>query len=411
MVVESANGKNMKTICIAGKNELAVGALQYLNDNYPNFNYCVIPNKTDDGITGWQPSLIFHAKSLKINVVSLQEVYSIEDLIFLSLEFDSLIKPSLFKSTSLFNIHFSALPKYKGMYTSVLPILYGETSSGVTLHIIDKSIDTGDIIDQMIFPINDKITCKELYHIYLEYGFKLFRKNIKSLLEDKYSSSKQSYQNSSYFSKKSIDFSNIQIDLNKTAFEIHNQFRAFIFRDYQLPIYNEWEIYKTEITQSLSELKPGTLLYEDDTHFLLSTIDYQIKLYKDYYNILWEACEKGKYEIVASIIKYIPDINLRNKKGRNALILSVYNNHPEIAELLINYSPNNSGDIDSSDYTGTTVIMYALSCYKKTGDDTILKLILSYSPNLYRKDETGNSFFDYAENVVEVINLLNLPKL
>jgi methionyl-tRNA formyltransferase len=398
----------MKTICIAGKNEIAVNALKYLKDNYPNFNYSVILNKTEDGITGWQPSLSFTAKKLKVKEVSLAEVYDIEDLIFLSLEFDLLIKPSLFKSKSLFNIHFSALPKFKGMYTSVLPILYAETSSGVTLHKIDIGIDTGDIIDQIIFPINDNTTCKDLYQHYLDNSLVLLKKNVKSLIENNYSSSKQNSQQSSYFSKKSIDFSDIKIDLNKTAFEIHNQFRAFTFREYQLPKYNDWNIFKTKITQTKNEFKPGNLLHEDDSHFLLSTIDYNIILFKDYYDILWESCRDGSYETVASVIKHIPDINLRNKKGWNALILSVYNNHPKISELLINYSPNNSGDIDSSNYKGTTVIMYALSCYKNTGDDTTLKLILSNSPDLHRKDETGRNIFDYAENDDNILNLLNM---
>jgi len=319
-----------------------------------------------------------------------------------------LIKPSLFKSKSLFNIHFSALPKFKGMYTSVLPILYAETSSGVTLHKIDIGIDTGDIIDQIIFPINDNTTCKDLYQHYLDNSLVLLKKNVKSLIENNYSSSKQNSQQSSYFSKKSIDFSDIKIDLNKTAFEIHNQFRAFTFREYQLPKYNDWNIFKTKITQTKNEFKPGNLLHEDDSHFLLSTIDYNIILFKDYYDILWESCRDGSYETVASVIKHIPDINLRNKKGWNALILSVYNNHPKISELLINYSPNNSGDIDSSNYKGTTVIMYALSCYKNTGDDTTLKLILSNSPDLHRKDETGRNIFDYAENDDNILNLLNM---
>jgi methionyl-tRNA formyltransferase len=396
----------MKTICIAGKNEIAVNALNYLKDSYPDFNYLVITNKTDDGINNWQPSLSFTAKKLNIKEVTLPEVYNIEDLIFLSLEFDLLIKPSLFKSTSLFNIHFSALPKFKGMYTSVLPILFAETSSGVTLHKIDKGIDTGDIIDQIIFPVNDRTTCKDLYQLYLENSFVLFKKNIKSIIENNYLSSSQNYQQSSYFSKKSIDFSDVRIDLNKTAFEIHNQFRAFTFREYQLPKYKDWNIYKTKITQTKSEFKSGTIIHEDDNNFILSTVDYNIILYKDYYDILWESCRDGLYKQVASVLKHIPNINLRNKKGWNALIISVYNNHPKVAELLINYSPNNSGDIDSSNYKGTTVIMYAFSCYKNTSDDTMLRLILSYSPDLYKRDETGRNIFDYAENDDRVLNLL-----
>ena len=97
---------------------------------------------------------------------------------------------------------------------------------------------------------------------------------------------------------------------------------------------------------------------------------------------------------------------MRNKNGWNALILAVYNNHPRIAELLINYSPKNIKDIDSCNYKGTTLIMYAFSCYKNTGDDTMLKLILSYSPDLNKKDENGLNIFDYVNNEVNILNLL-----
>lgn len=71
-----------------------------------------------------------------------------DDLIFISLEFDKIVNPDLFKDARLYNIHFSLLPSYKGMYTSAIPILNGEEMVGVTFHEIDKGIDTGNIIAQ-----------------------------------------------------------------------------------------------------------------------------------------------------------------------------------------------------------------------------------------------------------------------
>jgi hypothetical protein len=50
--------------------------------------------------------------------------------------------------------------------------------------------------------------------------------------------------------------------------------------------------------------------------------------------------------------------------------------------------------------------MFALSCYKNTGDDTMLKILLPYSPNLNKKDETGCNIFDYAKNDFKVLKLL-----
>jgi len=236
------------TICIAGKNEIAVKAIEYLlNDLKINKNNLLIcSNKTDDGKDDWQPSLKKKAIEKEIKDVKLSKLYSINNLLFISLEYDQLIKPQNFNSNNLFNIHFSLLPKYKGMYTSVFPILKGDHESGVTLHKIDDSIDTGDIISQLSFEITLKDTCRILYLKYLEYGFKLFKINIPNLIENNYISVPQCAANSTYNSKNSIDFSKVKINLNKTSFEIHNQIRSIIFEEYQFPI-----VYKNEIIHSI----------------------------------------------------------------------------------------------------------------------------------------------------------------
>ena len=252
----------METICIAGKNDIAVRALYFLYDHYPHYRYCVVPNQTDDGVNRWQPSLKFHAGKLGVEVVTLPDLYPQKDLIFLSLEFDSIIKPERFQSNRLHNIHFSALPKFKGMYTSVHPILCGESYSGVTLHLIDAGIDTGDIIDQVVFPIDVYTTARDLYMLYLKHSFPLLTRNLDDILQNTFRAEKQAPLESSYYSKKSIDFSNIRIDLNKTGFEISKQFRAFTFQEYQLPHFGGWAIYKTELTLEKSPAKPGTVIQE-----------------------------------------------------------------------------------------------------------------------------------------------------
>jgi len=224
-------------ICIAGKNAIAVNAVNYIIENniIDTRNLFVLPNKNDHGNDEWQPSLKKYAKTRRLRIIDQCDLYEYVDLIFFSLEYDKIILPKNFRSMKLFNIHFSLLPKYKGMYTSVLPILNGETRSGVTLHKIDEGIDTGDIIDQTSFDIEISENASDLYNKYLIYGFELFKNNINKLITNNYFSIKQSQLNSSYFSKGSIDFKNIEIDTNKTSFEIHNQLRAYIFPEYQLP--------------------------------------------------------------------------------------------------------------------------------------------------------------------------------
>ena len=266
-------------ICIAGKNNIAVNALEYLvtESVLPLCDIAACPNKNDTGLDTWQKSLKKKAIELGVKIIPLEEAYNIEDLIFISLEFDKIIKTKNFKTKKLFNIHFSALPAYKGMYTSVMPILNGGMKSGVTLHCMDEGIDTGDIIDQIEFDLDIKDTARDLYEKYLNNSFELFKKNIKNLINGNFKAVPQPNINSTYYSKKALDYSNIKIDFNKTSFEIYNQIRAFIFPEYQLPEIEGRKIYKAELTDR--KIEYNTLIQENDK-FLISGIDgYLIRAY------------------------------------------------------------------------------------------------------------------------------------
>jgi hypothetical protein len=51
------NVSDNTTICVAGKNNIAVDAINLLVSKYPDYDICFVPNSTDSGIDGWQNSL------------------------------------------------------------------------------------------------------------------------------------------------------------------------------------------------------------------------------------------------------------------------------------------------------------------------------------------------------------------
>ncbi|KPH55951.1 formyltransferase family protein [Helicobacter pullorum] len=257
-------------ICIAGKNDIAYYAIKYLLTKIEKREIVVAINQTDNGVDTWQKSVCKFAKEQGLDILSLEDLYRIKDLLFISLEFDRLVNTKKFASKRLFNIHFSKLPKYKGMYTSIFPILYGEKTSGVTLHKIDEGIDTGDIIAQKSFKISLQDSARDLYFKYIKYAKILFRENIFSLIDETYTLRGQNYIESSYFSKSSIDFKNIRIDFKKTSFEIHNQLRAFIFKEYQLPCINGFEIVSSILSD---EIIAKNSFEEKEEEFIISGID------------------------------------------------------------------------------------------------------------------------------------------
>ena len=239
-------GQN-KVICIAGKNQCAIDALKYVVKRFKKkYKILALPNINDNGVNSWQKSFKKYCTNNKIKITKLKNLYKIKNLYFFSLEFESILKVNKFKSKNLFNIHFSVLPKYRGCHTNYFQILKGERVSGVTLHIIDKGIDTGSIIDVAKFKINKNDTAFENYLKLLNKSSYLFKKNIKKILENKFKLKKQNLIKGSYYSRKSVNYKKLRnIAKLKHNLKAHNKIRALIFPPFQLPIYNGKKIKKS----------------------------------------------------------------------------------------------------------------------------------------------------------------------
>tara|TARA_B110001450_G_scaffold255248_1_gene282322 strand:+ start:2391 stop:3146 length:756 start_codon:yes stop_codon:yes gene_type:complete len=236
----------IKTICIAGKNECAINALNFVYKNYKKYKIVSLPNSSDNGVDGWQKSFKKFSKSNKIKIIDLKELYKIKDLYFFSLEYEKIINVNKFISKNLFNFHFSLLPAYRGCHTNFYQIFFGEKKSGVTLHKIDNGIDTGNIIDNIVFKIGINDTAYLNYQKLLKNSFKLFKNNIKNVLNNNYVNKKQKTKSGSYFSRKSVDYNKIiNIKELNNNLKTHNLIRSLIFPPFQLPIYNGKRIIKS----------------------------------------------------------------------------------------------------------------------------------------------------------------------
>jgi len=61
------------------------------------------------------------------------------------------------------NVHFGMLPKYRGLMPVFHAIVNGESSFGVTVHVMDEKLDNGDILAQRAVPIEPGDTLDSLY--------------------------------------------------------------------------------------------------------------------------------------------------------------------------------------------------------------------------------------------------------
>jgi len=81
------------------------------------------------------------------------------------------------------NVHASLLPKYRGAAPIPWAIINGEEFTGVTTMLMDKRLDTGDILLQESIPISDKDTAETLSRKLSELGASLLLKTIKGIKE------------------------------------------------------------------------------------------------------------------------------------------------------------------------------------------------------------------------------------
>ena len=401
-----------KSICIAGKNSIAIAGLSYVIDNYnKTHKIFALGDKNDFGKDSWQPSYIKYAKENYIHVLELDELYEIDNLCFISLEYFKLIDPLKFKSAKLFNIHFSLLPAYQGMYTSAHPILNNEKKTGCTIHEIDAGIDTGSIISQIEFNIDADDTCKDVYAKYLKNGRDLTFNTIDSLIADSYQAQPQSEKGSSYYSKKSIDYSNISLDFNQKAQNVSNQIRAYTFRDYQLPKFDGIDIFGCKISNIFSNRAPGSIISTKKNSYKVSTKDYDVTLFFDNFDNFIESVASNNLKNVIEAINLNPFvINEKNEQGWTGLIIASYNGFDDITDFLL----KSNADPNLTNLKGTTPLMYAKDCYQNSGNTHGIKALINAGAKIEAKDIFRKNIYDYLDKdsiyYNEIFNLLEIYK-
>ena len=231
-------GKN-EIICISGKNQCSIDFLKFTAKKIKKRNILVLPNKSDKGKLTWQPSLRSYAKKNKFKVTNLKSLYKIENLIFISIEFEEIINLKNFKSKELFNFHFSLLPKYRGCHTNFFQLYFGEKNSGVTLHKIDNGIDTGPIISNIKFKININDNALVNYKRLMKSSFLLYKKNFVKIIKNNYKEKKQNNKRSTYFSRSSVNYDKMKhFSIRNMNLKFFHRIKAFIFPPLQLPVVN-----------------------------------------------------------------------------------------------------------------------------------------------------------------------------
>ena len=123
-----------------------------------------------------------------------------------------------------FNIHGSLLPKFRGRTPHVWAIINNEKETGITAHKMDIGCDTGDIIEQVVIPIENNDTGADLLTKFKNNYILLVKSVLEKLANNSIVLKKQDHTKASFFGKRTPDDGHIFWDWQKER--IHNWVRA-----------------------------------------------------------------------------------------------------------------------------------------------------------------------------------------
>ncbi|MBL8323671.1 MAG: hypothetical protein JNJ89_01805 [Rubrivivax sp.] len=110
------------------------------------------------------------------------------------------------------NFHAAPLPRYRGTNIFSWAIINGDSDYGVAWHIMERTIDTGDIVSQRMFPLSGKETALALCQRSFGVGVSLLREEIIPKLETGLPRTVQPASPSRYYGLKDLPPNNGRLD-------------------------------------------------------------------------------------------------------------------------------------------------------------------------------------------------------
>lgn len=131
------------------------------------------------------------------------------------------------------NIHPSLLPRWRGAAPIQRTLFFGDKKTGVTIMQMDEGLDTGPILLQTSFDLNQNETSVELYNVLAKQGADLLIETLSLLAENKLQPTVQDETLATYAKK--ITKEEADIHWHESAYIIECKIRAF----------NPWPMAKT----------------------------------------------------------------------------------------------------------------------------------------------------------------------
>lgn len=190
----------------------------------------------------------FKPERVKGNNEFLEELKTLAADIFVVVAYGTIMPSEVINLPPLktVNVHFSALPKYRGPSPIQSTLLNGEGQTGTSIFILNEGIDSGPLLAQKIVNIEPDDNFFTLSDRLAHVSADLLLQTLSDYQSGKITPLPQDESQASF--TKIISKQNGKIEWQKTAQEIYNQFRAF----YPWPgIWTEWNGRKLKILDCL----------------------------------------------------------------------------------------------------------------------------------------------------------------
>jgi methionyl-tRNA formyltransferase len=125
------------------------------------------------------------------------------------------------------NLHPSLLPNYRGMAPQHWPIINGDKETGVTVHFVDKDVDTGDIIMQHKLLIEDSWYVSDLQNSMKPIYSTIIKDAVDIICKGNHKYFIQRNLEGSYYGRLKISDCHISLDISIR--DAHNIVRAVSF--------------------------------------------------------------------------------------------------------------------------------------------------------------------------------------
>ena len=209
---------------------------------------------------------VYQPKRVRNNEEFLETLKEINPDIIIVAAFGQIIPKEILELPKFgcINIHASLLPKYRGAAPIQQAVIDGEKESGVTIMQMGEGLDTGDMISQIVIPLDKEETGGSLFGKLAQAGAELLIKTLPSIEQGTAVAEKQPEESPTPYAAMITKQMGL-LDFTKSAETLERLVRGM----------NPWpsaytfvngktlKVWKSNVSQEISDAQPGTVILTD----------------------------------------------------------------------------------------------------------------------------------------------------